>query len=99
VSKYYFVIKLLKKRSIYPLPFSLHPNPAGGFRAPRLNLAFSPRVKVAESRHGVVGGGLGSPLAGFSPNTRISFLTISPKLLDIWPFFLLIFSPIKGAQA
>ncbi len=43
------------------------------------------------------GGGLGSPLVGFSPNTRISFLAISPKLLDIWPFFLLVFSPIKTA--
>jgi hypothetical protein len=58
-------------------------------------LAFSPRVKVAESRHGVVGGGLGSPLAVFFPNTEISFLMISPKLLDICPVFLLVFSPIK----
>ncbi len=38
------------------------------------------------------GGGLGSPLAGFSPNTGISFFTISPKLLDIWPvLFLFLF--------
>jgi hypothetical protein len=29
--------------------------------------------------------------------TGISFLTISPKLLDIWPIFLLVFSPIKTA--
>ncbi len=43
------------------------------------------------------GGGLGSPLAGFSPNTEISFLTRFPKLLDIWPAFLLVFSPIKTA--
>jgi hypothetical protein len=43
------------------------------------------------------GGGLGSPLAGFFPNTGISFLTISPKSLDIWPCFLLVFSPIKTA--
>jgi hypothetical protein len=43
----------------------------------------------------VVGGGLGSPLAGFFPNTEISFLMISPKLLDICPVFLLVFSPIK----
>ncbi len=63
-----------------------------------LNLAFSPRVRVAKSRrHAGGGGGLGSPLAGFSPNTGINFLTISLKLLDIWPVFLLIFSPIKTA--
>jgi hypothetical protein len=37
------------------------------------------------------GSGLGSPLAGFSPNTGIV------KLLDIWPVFLLVFSPIKTA--
>jgi hypothetical protein len=53
--------------------------------------------KVAESRRGVVGGGLGSPLAGFCQNTEISFLMISPKLLDICPAFLLVFSPIKTA--
>jgi hypothetical protein len=40
-----------------------------------------------------VGGGLGSPLAGFSPNKEISFLMISPNLLDICPVFLLVFSP------
>jgi hypothetical protein len=61
-------------------------------------LAFSPGVKVAKSSHSVVGGGLGSPLAGFSPNTGISFLMISPKLLDIFPVFLLVFSPIKTAD-
>ena len=61
-------------------------------------MAFSPRVKVAEFRCSVVGGGLGSPLAGFLPNTEISFLMISPKLLDICPVFLLVFSPIKTAD-
>jgi hypothetical protein len=61
-------------------------------------LAFSPRVKVAESKRSVVGGGLGSPLTGFSPNTGISFWMISPKLLDICPVFLLVFSPIKTAD-
>jgi hypothetical protein len=45
-----------------------------------------------------VGGGLGSPLAGFSPNTEISFLMISPNLLDICPIFLLVFSPLKTAD-
>jgi hypothetical protein len=81
-------------RYFSPLPFS----PAGGFRAPRPNLAFSPCVKAAESRRGVVGGGLGSPLAGFLPNTEISFLMISPKLLDICPGFLLVFSPLETAD-
>jgi hypothetical protein len=45
-----------------------------------------------------VGGGLGSPLAGFSPNTEISFLMISPNLLDVCPIFLLVFSPLKTAD-
>ncbi len=54
-------------------------------------MAFSPHVKVAESRHGAEGGGLGSLLAGFLPNTEISFLIISTKLLDICPVFLLKF--------
>jgi hypothetical protein len=98
-SKYYFVIKLLKKRSIFPpLPFSPLLNAAGGFRAPRSNSAFSPRVKAAESGRGVVGGGLGSPLAGFLPNTKINFLMISPKLFDICPVFLLVFSPLETAD-
>jgi hypothetical protein len=46
----------------------------------------------------VVGGGLGSPLAGFYPNTEICFLMISPKLLHICPVFLLVFSPIKTSD-
>jgi hypothetical protein len=53
---------------------------------------FSPSVKAGESGRGGVGGGLGSPLASFSPNTEISFLMISPNLLDICPVFLLVFS-------
>jgi hypothetical protein len=35
---------------------------------------------------------------GTLPNTEISFLTISPKLLAICPIFLLVFSPIKTAD-
>ncbi len=82
-----------------PPPFSLRLNPVGGFHTPWPNLAFSPRVKFAESRRGVVGGvGLSSPLTGFYPNTEISFLMISPKLLDICPVFLLVFSPIKTSD-
>jgi hypothetical protein len=42
-----------------------------------------------------VGGGLGSPLAGFSQNTEISVLMISPNLLDICHVFLLVFSPLE----
>jgi hypothetical protein len=61
-------------------------------------LAFSPRVKATESGRGVVGGGLGSPLAGFHPNTEISFLMISPNLPDICPVFLLVFSPLEAAD-
>jgi hypothetical protein len=72
-----------------PLPFSPCLNPAGGFGAPRLNLTFSPCVKVAGFRR------LGSPLEGFLPNTEISFLMISPKLLDICPVFLLDFLLLK----
>jgi hypothetical protein len=67
----------------------------------RVRIAFSPRVNSAESEHGGVRGGLGSlgsPLAGFSPNTEISFLMISPNLLDICPFFLLAFSPLETAD-
>jgi hypothetical protein len=45
-----------------------------------------------------VGGGLGSPLAGFSRNTEISFLMISPYLLDFCPVFLLVFSPLETAD-
>jgi hypothetical protein len=45
-----------------------------------------------------VGGGLGSPLAGFSQNTEISFLMISPYLLDICHVFLLVFSPLETAD-
>ncbi len=57
-----------------------------------------PCVKFAKSRRGVVEGGLGSPLAGFYPNTEICILMISPKLLDICPVFLLVFSPIKTSD-
>jgi hypothetical protein len=63
-----------------------------------VSLAFSPRLKVAGSRCSAEGGGLGSPLAGFLPNTEINFLMISTKLLDICPVSLLIFSPIKIAD-
>jgi hypothetical protein len=85
-------------RYFSPLPFSPRLNPAGGFRLPRPNIAFYPPVKAVKSGRGGVGGGLGSPLAGFSPNTEISFLMISPNLLDICPVFLLVFSPRETAD-
>jgi hypothetical protein len=69
------IVSLLsyKRNTVFfPLPFSPHLNPAVGFCAPRLNLAFSPRVKVAKSRRGAEGGGFGSPLAGFLPNTEVT---------------------------
>jgi hypothetical protein len=41
---------------------------------------------------------LGSPLAGFTTNTEISFLMISPHLLISYPVFLLIVSPLETAD-
>ncbi len=70
----------------------------GWIPRPSSDIAVSPRVNSAESGHGGVGGGLGSPLAGFSPNTEISFLMISPYLLDIFLVFLLVFSPLETAD-
>ncbi len=78
--KCYFVIKLLKKRSIFP-PFLFL----------RVSIRRADSASSAESERGGEGDGLGSPLAGFSPNTEISFLMISPQLLDICPVFLLVF--------
>jgi hypothetical protein len=95
-SKYYFVINLLRIALFFPP--SLFSASQSGVWIPRPNIAFSPRVKSAESGRGWVGGGLGSPLAGFSPNTEISFLMISPNLLDICPVFLLVFSPLETAD-
>jgi hypothetical protein len=45
-----------------------------------------------------VAGGLGSPLADFSPITEISFLMISPYLLDFCPVYLLVFSLLETAD-
>jgi hypothetical protein len=70
----------------------------GGFRVPRPNIVFYPRVKAAKSGRGGVGGGLGSPLASFLLNTKISFLMISPNLLEICLVFLLVFSPLETAD-
>jgi hypothetical protein len=82
------LLSYLRNAVFPPLSFSPDLNLAGGFGTWRLNLAFSPCVKVARFRRQrrADGGGLGRPLAGFLPNTEISFLVISPKLLDICPF-------------
>jgi hypothetical protein len=93
-----FVIKLLRI-ALFSTPSLFSTSQFGGW-IPRLrpDIAFCPRVKAAESGHGGVGGGFGSPLAGFSPNTEISFLMISPNLLDISPVFLLVFSPLETSD-
>ncbi len=72
-SKYCSVDELLSFALFLPPP----PFSASQFRVwiprPRPRIAFSPRVNSADSRRGGVGGGLGSHLAGFSPNTEIRF--------------------------
>jgi hypothetical protein len=56
-----------------------------------------PRVKCAVTAREEVGGGVGRPLAGYTPNKEIK-LMISPKLLDFSPFFFLISSPLGTAD-
>ncbi len=70
-----FVIKQVIKNCIIfpPFPFHSVSIPQMGIRASLPNTALFPRVNSAESGCGVVEGGLGSTLAGFSPNTEISF--------------------------
>jgi hypothetical protein len=94
------ILLLSYKRSpvFFPPSFFSASQFGGWIPRPRPNIAFSPCVNSAESQRGGEGGGLGSPLAGFSPNTEISFLMISPKLLDICPVFLLVFSPLETAD-
>jgi hypothetical protein len=46
----------------------------------------SPRVRVANSRRFRGGGGLGSPLMGFLPNTRINFWLFLLSYLTYGPF-------------
>ncbi len=84
----------------YFLPTSLFSAPQFRIWIPRphLEIAFSPPVNSADSRNSGVGGGSDSPLAGFSPNTEISFLMISPYSLDFCTFFLLVFSPLETAD-
>ncbi len=96
-SKYHFVIELLRIANfLSPSLFSA--SQFGGWISRlRPDIAFSPCVNSVESGCGGVGGGLGSPLAGVSPKTEISFL-ISPYLLDICPVFLLVYSPLETAD-
>jgi hypothetical protein len=97
-SKYHFAIELLRIALFSPPSLFSESQFGGWIPHPRPDITFSPRVNSAESGCGGVGGGLGSPLAGFSPNTEISFLMISPYLLDICPVFLLVFSPLETAD-
>ncbi len=98
-SKYYFVVELLRFALFFSPPSLFSASQFRGWiSSPLPDSALSPRVNSAESRRGGVGGGLGSPLAGFSPNTDISFLIISPNSLDICPVFLLVFSPLETAD-
>ncbi len=70
-----------------PPPFS-----ASQFRVwipcPRPRIAFFPRVNSADFRRGGVGGGLGSHLAGFSPNTEIRFFDDFSIFTWLLPCFL-----------
>jgi hypothetical protein len=59
---------------------------------------FAAHVCGTGSRRGGGGGGVGSSLAGYTPNKEYSFLMISPKLLDFSPFFFLISSPLGTAD-
>ena len=70
--KMLFRCELLSFALFPPLPFSVSQIRVRIPR-PRPGIAFFPRVNSAVSRRGGVGGGLGSPLAGFSPNTEIRF--------------------------
>jgi hypothetical protein len=96
--KYCFIVELFEKWQNFPPPPLRRLILATRFGVLATQFGVSPCVRVAKSRRRAGGrGGLGSHLTGFFPNTKISFLAISPKLLDIWPFFLLVFSPIKTA--
>jgi hypothetical protein len=98
--KYGFIVELFEKMLNFPPPPLRRLILATRFGVLATQIDVSPSVRVAKSRRraGEGGGvGLGSHLVGFSPNTGISFLAISPQFLDIWPFFLLVFSPIKTA--
>ncbi len=53
-----FLLSYLRNAVFCPLPFLRRLNPAGGFGAWRVNLAFSPDVKVAGFRRRVGGGGV-----------------------------------------
>ncbi len=58
ILKYCSVVELFKKPGIFPLPPIRCLNRAAGFGAWQLNLAFSPRVKVARFRRPAGGGGV-----------------------------------------
>ncbi len=70
----------------------------------RVNLALADRtcrpthVKCAVTARGEVGVGWVALWQAFHQTRKCSFLMISPKLLDISPFLLLIFSPLGTAD-
>ncbi len=70
-----------------PFPFLRVPIPLLD-SASASGIAFSPCTNFADSRHGGVGGGLGSPLAGFSPNTEIRFFDDFSIFTWLLPCFL-----------
>ncbi len=74
---------------ISPPPLSPRPNQFH-IRIPRPHpgIVFSPRVNSADSRRGGVGGGLGSPLQGFSPNAEIRFFDEFSIFTWLLPCFL-----------
>ncbi len=96
ISFRYWVIKFCVIFSS-PFPFLRIPIPCLDSASASCNRVLSTcKLRGFSTRWG--GGGLGSPLASFSPNTEISFLMISPYLLDFCPVFLLRFSPLETAD-
>ncbi len=61
-------------------PFLCFPIPGLDFVSASCNHAFS-TCKSADSQRGGVGGGLGSPLAGISPNKKIRFFDDFSKFI------------------
>ena len=86
ILKYCSVVELFKKRGIFPPLRRLIW--AAGFGVWRLNLTFSPTCESRQIQAPCRGGecGLGSPLAGFSPNTELVFWLFLQSYLTSGPF-------------
>jgi hypothetical protein len=98
VSKYYFVIKLLRIALFLP-PSLFSASQFGGW-IPRSASQYrvSPRVNSGNLdavRWGVAWVALWQD---FPQTQKLVFLMISPNLLDICPVFLLVFSPLETAD-